>query len=71
MWNLDEVKIGDFIKVQIVNKRGDRNLDGLVIKGIVKELVPTYRFARLDSGWCAHTKDILLEHKEAEDHPHK
>ena len=67
MWNLDDVEIGDFIKVQIINKRGDRNLDGAVMKGTIKELVPSHRFARLDSGWCAHTKDILLEHKKKEE----
>ncbi len=65
MWNLEDIAVGDFIKVQVVNKRGDRNLDGMVMQGKVEELVQSHRFARLDSGWCAHTKDILLEHKKS------
>ena len=63
MWNLDDIKVGDFIRVQTINKRGDRNLDGAIVQGTVKELVPSLAYAQLDSGWCVHTKDVLLEHR--------
>lgn len=65
-WNVNDMAIGDFIKVQVINKKGDRNLDGTIIKGKIKDLVASHNMVRLESGWCCHTKDKLLEHnKEA------
>ena len=66
MWVLNEVKVGDYIKVEIINKRGDRNLDGMNVSGRIRELVPDHSFARLDNGWCCHTKDRLVEHIPSE-----
>jgi len=63
MWNLDDVSVGDYVKVEVVNKHGDRNLDGAQMDGIVTELVPSHNMARLDSGWCVHAKDKLVEHR--------
>ncbi len=65
MWNLADVAVGDYIEVRIENKQGDRNLDGCVVYGRVKDIVPGHRMVRLDSGWCAHTKDTLIKHTKA------
>lgn len=62
-WHVEDVRPGDYIEVQIENKLGDRYLDGVVLRGTVKELVPDYGMVRLDTGWCAHTKDHLLTHR--------
>ena len=62
-WRIEEMSVGDYIEVQIVNKKGDRNLDGGILRGTIIELVPDYKMVRLDSKWCAHTKDTLLEHR--------
>ena len=61
-WKVSDVKIGDYIKIQIIHKEGDRNLDGFIIAGIVKELDPEYKMVKLESGWCCHEQDELLEH---------
>jgi hypothetical protein len=66
MWNVENMSVGDYIEVQVINKRGDRNLDGAIIYGKIKDLVPSHRMVRLESGWCCHTKDELLKHVPAE-----
>jgi hypothetical protein len=53
-WNVKDMAIGDYIIVQIENKKGDRNLDGTILKGKIKEL---------------ETKDRLLKHERREDLP--
>ena len=63
MWSLEDVSVGDYIEVQIVNKKGDRNLDGAILRGRIKDIVPAHSMVRLESGWCCHTKDRLLEIK--------
>lgn len=67
VWALDDVAVGDFLRVQTINKRGDRNLDGAIHFGEVAELVPSHDFVKLKSGWCVHTKDRLLEHRKGSD----
>lgn len=57
-----EIGVGDFVRVVVVNKKGDRNLDGTVISGVVKDEVPSHNMLRLESGWCVHAKDRLVEH---------
>lgn len=61
-WVVSDMRPGDFIRVQIENKRGDRNLDGATLSGVIQECVPSHDMVRLESGWCCHTKDHLLEH---------
>lgn len=77
LWSVSDVAVGDYIEVQVINKHGDRNLDGAIIKGTVKDLVPDHKMVRLESGWCCHTKDRLLKRvakglhvgvKEPQDH---
>jgi len=63
MWKVEDMIAGDYISVQVINKKGDRNLDGAIISGKVKDLVPSYDMVRLESGWCCHTKDKLLKHE--------
>ena len=60
-WSLDDVSVGDYIEVQIVNKKGDCNLDGMILCGRIKDIVPKHSMVRLESGWCCHTKDRLLK----------
>ncbi len=67
IWEISDMEIGDYIEVQVVNKKGDRNLDGSVIKGTIIEIVHSHDMVRLKSGWCCHTKDTLLEHVKKED----
>jgi len=62
-WSLEGKKPSDRIKVRIVNKNGDRNLDGAILHGIIAEINEKYQFAKLKSGWCCHTKDDLLEYE--------
>ncbi len=62
-WSLDMISIGSLIKVRIINKAGDRNLDGTILSGTVAEIIPSRSMAKLHSGWCVHTKDDLLEHQ--------
>ena len=64
-WKVSDVKVGDFISTKVVNKKGDRNLDGSIIEGKIVELVPSHNMVRLESGWCCHEKDELLEHRVA------
>lgn len=64
-WKIEGMAIGDYIEVQIINKKGDRNLDGMIKRGTIVELVPSYNMVRLESKWCCHTKDKLLEHIRA------
>lgn len=59
-WNLSDVEVGDEIKVEVVNKHGDRNLDGCSIFGRVVEKIPSHRMVRLHTGWHVHTKDRLI-----------
>jgi len=61
-WRVEDMAVGNYIVVQIVNKKGDRNLDGAILKGKITELIPSHNMVRLDSGWCCHTKDKLLEY---------
>ena len=65
-WHVEDTRIGDFIRVQIINKKGDRNLDGMILEGKIKDLVPSHGMVRLESGWCCHTKDLMLEHNRQE-----
>lgn len=62
-WKLADVNVGDYIEVEIVNKHGDHNLDGMILKGTIKDVVSTHNMVRLESGWCCHTKDLLVTHK--------
>lgn len=64
--NFDEVEVGDYVKCQTVNKKGDRNLDGQILFGIITEKNTKYRQIKLESGWCCHEKDLLLEHRPAD-----
>ena len=66
-WKVEDVQVGDYISVQISNPRGDRNLDGAILRGKVKDLDPSHNMVRLESGWCCHTKDRLLEHHKAQE----
>ena len=59
-----DIEIGDYIEVMIINKKGDRNLDGNILKGEVVKLSPEYKQIELKSGWCCHSKDKLLLHKK-------
>ena len=59
-WNIYDVEVGAYIETQVSNKRGGHNLDGAIIKGIIKDIVVTHNMVRLESGWCCHTKDTLL-----------
>jgi len=63
MWKVEDMAVGDYIMVQVVNKRRDQNLDGAIIRGKIKDLVPSHNMVRLKSGWCCHTKDRLLKHE--------
>jgi hypothetical protein len=65
MWRVEDMRAGDYVSVRIVNKRGDHNLDGGILRGIIKDMVVEHRMVRLESGWCCHEKDDLLEHREA------
>ncbi len=80
LWCVSDVAVGDYIEVQIINKKGDRNLDGAVIRGVIKELHPDYKAVEVESGWWCHTKDKLLKRvarglhvggKEPQDHEEK
>ena len=65
-WEVDDMKVGDYISVQVINKKGDRNLDGVILSGVIMELKPDYKMVKLESGWCCHTKDRLLKHTKNE-----
>ena len=67
MWNLNDVSVGDTIEVVVVNKRGDRNLDGARISGKIRDVVRSHNMVRLESGWCCHTKDRLIRHEAGND----
>ena len=60
-WKVEDMAIGDYIEVEVENKKGDRNLDGAIHRGIIVELIPSHNMVRLDSKWCCHTKDKLLK----------
>lgn len=64
MHSLRDVEVGDYIEARIVNKRGDRNLDGAVLTGQVTDIGLSSGSVKLESGWCVHTKDDLLVHRK-------
>ncbi len=66
-WKVSDMAVGDFISVRVTNKHGDHNLDGAIISGVIEEVVPDYDMVRLVSGWCCHTKDMLLKHTLADE----
>lgn len=61
MWKLEDVEVGDLIQVEIVS---GGHLHGGILTGVVEELVPSHNFARLHTGWCAHTSDKLVFHRK-------
>jgi len=61
-WKVEDMAIGDFLEVEVINKKGDRNLDGSIIRGTIVELVPSHNMVKLHTEWCCHTKDKLLRH---------
>ena len=63
MWKVEDMEVGDYIEVQIINKHRDHNLDGCILRGNIKDVVPSHNMVRLESGWCCHTKDRLLKHE--------
>jgi len=66
-FNVEHLAPGDRVRTQIVNKKGDRNLDGMYLTGTVVSLNMEHRFAKLDTGWCVHDKDNLIWHRTAFD----
>ncbi len=65
-WKVEDMQVGDYISVRVNNPHGDRNLDGVIIGGKIKDLEPSLKMVRLDTGWCCHTKDHLLGHVPTE-----
>ena len=65
-WKVEDMSVGDIIKIMIINKNSDRNLDGTILSGRIKDLVPKHNMVRLESGWCCHIKDRLLRHEKEE-----
>jgi len=65
-WKVEDMQVGDYIAVRVNNPHGDRNLDGVIIGGKIKDLEPSLNMVRLDTGWCCHTKDQLLGHVPTE-----
>jgi len=61
-WKVEDMAIGDFIEVEVINKKGDKNLDGSIIRGTIVELVPSHNMVKLHTEWCCHTTDKLLRH---------
>lgn len=64
-WKIEDMAVGDYIHTRIINKKGDRNLDGMEISGIITEIVESHRFVKVECGWGCHEKDELLEHRRA------
>lgn len=58
--NIDKLEIGD--QVIIEYSTGDR-MKGGRITGTVKTLTPSHRQVQLNTGWCGHDGDYLIEHK--------
>lgn len=66
-WKVEDMAVGDYIECRVINKKGGRNLDGTILRGKIKDLVPSHNMVRLKSGWCCHTKDELLVHRKKEE----
>ena len=62
MGNLKDIEIGDYVKIEYTE---GRRMKGSSIKGKVIEITPTHRQIKVDSGWCAHAGDKILEHIKA------
>ena len=52
------VRPGDYVKCKVTLGDG---------YGIVKDIEPLHRMIRLQSGWCLHQNDELVEHISAEE----
>ena len=69
--SFDDIEIGDYIETQTINKKGDRNLDGMILRGVVEEIEQCensygkWTQIRLDNDWRVHRKDIIREHLKA------
>jgi len=62
----DEIEIGDYLECQIINKKGDRNLDGRILRGVVAEKYAPHRFVKFESGWCGHEPDKTITHLKSD-----
>lgn len=62
-WRIEDMEVGDYISTKVINKKGDRNLDGTIISGTITEIVKSHRYVKVDNGWGCHEKDELLEHR--------
>ena len=67
LWNIDDVGVGDFLRVEYVSENTESELHGGRIYGFVVEVTPEHKQAKLGSGWCAHTHDRIIKHIPAAD----
>lgn len=60
-----KIKLGDYVEVEYTT--GER-MKGGRIKGKITELwspeLDGHYQARVESGWCFHDNDLLIEHKQ-------
>ncbi len=54
------LNIGDYVVIEY--STGEK-MKGGRITGKVKEIKLSYGQVQLESGWCAHNGDIVVEHK--------
>ena len=58
----EEISPGDHLKVECNGKRGKSWLTGKVKSIEIVEKVVRYPMIKLESGWCIHQDDIVVEH---------
>jgi|GEM_PF-6035399 len=62
--DVERVSVGDWIKVRI---GGNGSLSGGYLYGTIVKIYPEIPQIKLDSGWCCHPTDIVIEHKPQKD----
>ena len=59
-----ELNIGDYVKVEYTT---GKEMKGSRIWGKITKLWPSHPYqAQLESGWCFHENDKIIEHKPSE-----
>jgi len=55
-----KVNIGDYLEIQYT---GGERFKGGIIRGKVVEITPSCRQVKLETGWCGHDGDLILQRK--------
>lgn len=59
----NSMNVGDYVEIEIVS---NGHLNGGILRGKIVEYNEEHLQYKLESGWCFHPADRILEHKKGE-----